>query len=75
MPISKGKVNRSLDLCLMAKETTGDCEEGFVFKHVYLAFMTSSALLVVAELRWACGLMSHLLQVTSSYESIQISPI
>ena len=36
--------------------------------------MTSLALLAVAELRWACGLMSHL-QVTSSYESIQISPI
>ena len=34
-PISKGKVNRSLDLCLIAKETTGDCEQGFVFKHVY----------------------------------------
>ena len=35
MPVSKGKVNRSLDLCLIAKETTGDCEQGFVFKHVY----------------------------------------
>ena len=35
MPVSKGKVNRSLDLCLIAKETTGDCEHGFVFKHVY----------------------------------------
>ena len=30
MPVSKGKVNRSLDLCLIAKETTGDCEHGFV---------------------------------------------
>ena len=30
MPDSKGKVNRSLDLCLIAKETTGDCEQGFV---------------------------------------------
>ena len=35
MPVSKGKVNRSLDLCLIAKETTGDCEQGFVFKHIY----------------------------------------
>ena len=35
MPISKGKVNRSQDLCLIAKETTGDYEHGFVFKHVY----------------------------------------
>ena len=34
-PISKDKVNRSLDLCLIAKETTGDCKHGFVFKHVY----------------------------------------
>ena len=31
MPVSKGKVNRSLDLCLITKETTGDCEQGFVF--------------------------------------------
>ena len=30
MPVSKGKVNRSLDLCLIAKETTGDCEQGFI---------------------------------------------
>ena len=37
--------------------------------------MTSLALLAVAELRWACGLTSHLLQVTSSYENIQTSPI
>ena len=37
MPVSKGKVNRSLDLCLMAKEATGDCEHGFVFNHVYTA--------------------------------------
>ena len=36
MPVSNGKVNRSLDLCLIAKETTGDCEQGFVFEHVYL---------------------------------------
>ena len=34
MPVSKGKVNRSLDLCLIAQKTTGDCEQGFVFKHV-----------------------------------------
>ena len=34
-PVSKGKVNRSLDLCLITKETTGDCEHGFVFEHVY----------------------------------------
>ena len=32
MPVSRGKVNRSLDLCLIAKETTGDCEHGFVYK-------------------------------------------
>ena len=31
MPVSKGKVNRSLDLCLIAKETTGFCEQGFVY--------------------------------------------
>ena len=30
MPVSKGKVNRSLDLYLIAKETTGDCEHRFV---------------------------------------------
>ena len=36
VPVSKGKVNRSLDLCLIAKETTGDCEHGFVFKYVYM---------------------------------------
>ena len=35
MLVSKGKVNSSLDLCLITKETTGDCEQGFVFKHVY----------------------------------------
>ena len=34
MPVSKGKVNKSQDLYLIAKETTGDCEQGFVFKHV-----------------------------------------
>ena len=31
MPVSKGKVNRSLDFCLIAKETTGDCKQGFVY--------------------------------------------
>ena len=35
MPVSKGKVSRPVDLCLIAKETTGDCEQGFVFKNVY----------------------------------------
>ena len=35
MPVSKGKVNGSLDLCLIAKEMTGDCEHGFVFEHVF----------------------------------------
>ena len=35
MPVSNGKVNRSLDLYLIAKETTGDCEQGFVFENVY----------------------------------------
>ena len=35
MLVSKCKVIRSLDLCLIAKETTGYCEQGFVFKHVY----------------------------------------
>ena len=35
MPVSKGKVSRSLDLCLIAKETKGDCEHGFVFEHVH----------------------------------------
>ena len=34
-PVSKGEVNRSLDPCLIAKETTGDREPGFVFKHFY----------------------------------------
>ena len=38
MLVSKGKVNRSLGLCLIAKETTGDCEHGLVFKHVYTMF-------------------------------------
>ena len=38
MLVSKGKVNRSLDLCLIAKERTGDCEQGFVFKHVYTVY-------------------------------------
>ena len=36
MPVSKGKLHRSLDFCLIAKETIGDCEQGFVFKHVYM---------------------------------------
>ena len=36
--------------------------------------MTSLALLDVAELRWASGLMSHLFQVASSCLDIQISP-
>ena len=31
MSVSKGKVNRFLDLCLIAKETTGNCEQGFEF--------------------------------------------
>ena len=31
VPVSKGKVNRSLDLCLIAKETTRDCEHEFVY--------------------------------------------
>ena len=35
IPVSKGKVNMSLDLCQIAKKTTGDCEHGFVFEHVY----------------------------------------
>ena len=39
MPVSKGKVNRSLDLCLIAIETTGDCEHAFVqlptFANIY----------------------------------------
>ena len=30
MPVSKGELNRSLDFCLIAKETTGDCELGFI---------------------------------------------
>ena len=33
MPVSK--VNRSIDFCLITKEITGDCEHGFVFKHVF----------------------------------------
>ena len=30
MSVSKGKVNRSLDFCLIAKETKGDCEQEFI---------------------------------------------
>ena len=40
-PVSKGKVIRSLELCLMAKETTGVCDTGlylnmFIFGHLDL---------------------------------------
>ena len=38
MFISEVMVNESLDLCLIAKETTGDYEQDSVFKHVYMHF-------------------------------------
>ena len=34
--VSEVMVNRSLDLCLIAKEITRVYEHGFVFKHVYV---------------------------------------
>ena len=40
-PVSKGKVNRSLDFSLIAKEITGDCEQGFIFKHLQVKYVTS----------------------------------
>ena len=35
MFVSEVMGNRSLDLCLIAKEITRGYEHGFVFKHVY----------------------------------------
>ena len=35
MFVSEVMVNRSLDLCLIAKEITRGCEHQFVFKHAY----------------------------------------
>ena len=52
MFVCKGMVNRSLDLCLIAKETTGDCEHGFVFKHIkyFTSYISKLSTLQVAVL-------------------------